>query len=262
MDHDPSNRDTYGELYGAEHQKPFSFEAVLSASRRAQALQFVRKYPHRSILEVGCGPIPLFIDLTGYDQYIIIEPIKAFATNASHIAVRYPQVRVIEAFIEEESVTRSIHDVAFNCIILSGVLHEVPDPGVILHSIRQLCGAETRVFISTPNMFSVHRLLAREMGLISDITDPSSLDIRYGHPHHFDRQSLYTLIEQYGFEVLAFATYFVKPFTNEQMEAMIDQNIVDRAVVEGLERLVRYMPDLGAEMYAVVRKRPEPVDPI
>jgi 2-polyprenyl-3-methyl-5-hydroxy-6-metoxy-1,4-benzoquinol methylase len=260
MDHNPSTLDMYGELYGAEHQKAFSFEAVLSASRREKAIQYVQKTPHRSILEVGCGPVPLFTDLTGYDQYTVIEPIKAFARNASRIADRYSGVCVIEAFIEQAYATSLIRDQQFDCIILSGVLHEVPDPGMLLKVIMCLCGKDTRVFISTPNMLSVHRLLACEMGLISDITEPSGLDIRFGRPHRFDRDSLCSLLEKHGFEILQFATYFIKPFTNEQMEAMIDQGIIDRAVVQGLERLVRYMPDLGAEMFAVVRKRSEPVD--
>jgi 2-polyprenyl-3-methyl-5-hydroxy-6-metoxy-1,4-benzoquinol methylase len=259
MDHDPYSLDMYGALYGAEHRKAFSLEAILSASRRNQAIQYVMEHPHRSILEVGCGPVPFFTDLTGYNQYIVIEPIEAFATNATQIAARYPHVRVIENFLEQASANGQIQDVHFDCIILSGILHEVPDPDMILHAIRSLCQADTRVFVSTPNMLSVHRLLAMEMGLITDIYEPSELDTRFDRPHRFDRQSLCHLLEKNGFEVLQFATYFVKPFTNEQMEAIINQGIINQSVIQGLERLVKYMPDLGAEMYAVVRKRSEPV---
>jgi 2-polyprenyl-3-methyl-5-hydroxy-6-metoxy-1,4-benzoquinol methylase len=260
MDHDPDILDTYGEEYGAEHRKAFSFEAILSGVRRAKALEYLQQHPHKSILEIGCGPLPLFTDLTEYDQYIVIEPIEAFATNATQIAALNPRVRVFKAFIEQASVTSQICDIQFDCIILSGVLHEVPDPGKLLHAIWHLCGKETRVFVSTPNIMSVHRLLALEMGLISNIAEPSALDVRYGHTHHFDRQSLCTLLEKSGFDVLTFASYFIKPFNNEQMEAMIDQGIVNRNVVQGLERLIKYMPDLGAEMYAVVRKRLETVE--
>lgn len=262
MDHDHDALRRYGERYEAEHQKAFSFEAVLSATRRAQAIRYIQEHPHRSVLEIGCGPMPLFTDVVEYEQYVVVEPITAFAANAAHIAERYPGVTVIEGFIEHAAAAGPIKEMRFDCIILSGVLHEVPDPVRVLRAIGQLSGRETTVYISTPNMKSVHRLLAREMGLISDIAEPSALDIRFSRPHRFHRQSLCTLLENHGFEVLRFATYFIKPFTNEQMEAMIDQGIVDRSIVQGLERLVRYMPDLGAEMYAVVRKKQEPPDPV
>jgi hypothetical protein len=62
------------------------------------------------------------------------------------------------------------------------------------------------------------------------------------------------MVEENGFRILSYGTYFIKPFTNQQMEAIMAQNIVDKDIIKGLERMVRYMPDLGSEMYVEVKR--------
>jgi hypothetical protein len=249
----------YAAEWITEHGKKFSFEAVHSKIRREQALRFILDTPHGSILEIGCGLDPLFPYVPDFDRYFIIEPIDKFAAQAIDVHAGDSRIRVLNGFLED--CVQDLSEFDPDVIIANGVLHEVADPDVFLHAIQGLCREETKVFVSTPNVRSVHRLLAQEMGLIPDITEPSALDIRYGHRGHFDRQSLCTLLERHGFEVVRFSTYFVKPFTNEQMEAIIERGIVDPSVIHGLERLIEYMPDLGSEMYAVVRKGPEIPDP-
>jgi hypothetical protein len=58
-----------------------------------------------------------------------------------------------------------------------------------------------------------------------------------------------SLVQEAGFLVLEFGTYLIKPFSNVQMEKLISQNIVSTSVVAGLDGMIKYMPELGCEMF-------------
>jgi hypothetical protein len=98
-------------------------------------------------------------------------------------------------------------------------------------------------------------LLAYEAGLIESVFDESKMEMQFGRHTRFDKSSLIRLVESQGFRVLAFGTYFVKPFTHEQMEKLLDWRILDQSVIQGLERMISYMPDMGCEMFVELTKR-------
>jgi hypothetical protein len=92
------------------------------------------------------------------------------------------------------------------------------------------------------------------MGYIPSIFEKSETEAKFQRHTRFDKSLLCEMAEQNGFKILSFGTYFIKPFTNAQMEAIIAHNIVDKDVTKGLEKMITYMPDLGSEMYIEVRK--------
>lgn len=65
-----------------------------------------------------------------------------------------------------EEVYKTLLEHDFDFIIISGLLHEVPDPKKLLQSIYKICKQDTLVHINVPNVYSFHRLLAYEMGCI------------------------------------------------------------------------------------------------
>ena len=67
-------------------------------------------------------------------------------------------------------------------------------------------------------------------------------------------KSLSEIAEKSGFEIIDKGTYFIKPFTNIQFEQMIDAKIIGENIFRGLEKMIKYMPDLGAEMYINVKR--------
>jgi SAM-dependent methyltransferase len=256
MEQDSHSANRYKEVFDSDLNREFSFERVISRFRRYYSLQILKENaPNMNILEIGCGPEPLFPEVERYERYVVVEPIPAYAAKAANLAIKFPRVTVITDYIESAAKRSPIMEISFDRIILSGVLHEVPDPGGLLEMIWRICKDETLVYISIPNAKSFHRLLALEMGLIRHIQEPSLTDIRFDRTNRFDRTSFSALLDKQGFKILQFATYFVKPFTNDQMEAIVNQGIVDRSIVQGLDRMIQYMPDLGAEMYAVVQKK-------
>lgn len=58
---------------------------------------------------------------------------------------------------------------------------------------------------------------------------------------------------RHSFQILEKGSYFIKPFAHSQMMALLDQHIISEAVLDGLDKMVKYMPELGAENYCVVK---------
>ena len=50
-------------------------------------------------------------------------------------------------------------------------------------------------------------------------------------------------------------SYFIKLFNHEKMQRMIDIGILDSNILDGLNRMIKYMPDEGAEIYVNVKKK-------
>jgi len=91
------------------------------------------------------------------------------------------------------------------------------------------------------------------MGYIKEIFERSETNLRLQVKWVFDKDSLYQLVQESGYEVINFGTYMIKPFTNEQMEKMIGSGIINEDIIQGLEGMVKYMPDLGSEMFVNLR---------
>ena len=244
----------YSKKYLNEHNRNFSFEAILVEVRRRQILKSLSKYNHEHILEIGCGLEPLFQYCNKYKSYTIVEPGDEFVRHAKKLAEGKNKVSIIHAYMEEVHGKLSKHD--FDFIILSSLLHEVPHPEKLLQSLYNVCKPDTVMHINVPNVYSFHRLLACEMGQVESIFEKSETEIKFQRHTRFDKDSLVKMVEENGFQILSHGTYFIKPFNNKQMERMINQNIMPRDIIEGLEKIIKYMPDLGCEMFVEVRANP------
>ena len=243
------------ERYTKEYLKHYgeqSFELHLITARRRQVLKSLRAHPHANILEVGCGLEPLFPHIGDYTTFTVIEPSAEFVERAKALSSGRQNVTVIQGRLEQ-TVLRPAEARTFDFIVLSSLLHEVPDPAHLLRAVHSISGPDTTTHINVPNVYSFHRLLALEMGLIDSVFDRSQTEARFQRYTRFDMPSLIRLVVDQGFRVISSGTYFVKPFTNEQMDQILRHGIVDTRVIQGLERMIRYLPEMGSEMYVEVR---------
>jgi len=245
--------DRYTREY-VRHYEEGSFELHAIAARRARVLTSVRKYPHDRILEVGCGMEPCFPYLEDYQAYAVVEPAEEFVRRARRFAEGKSNIRVVQGYLED-LVERLRADGAFDFVIVSSLLHEVPDPSALLQAIRRLSTPATTVHINVPNVYSFHRLLALEMGLIRSLFEPSATELRFQRHTRFDRESLLKLVDENGFDVLHFDTYLVKPFTHDQMDALLRQGIIGLETVAALDAMTKYLPQMGSEMFVEARVR-------
>ncbi len=238
----------YSRKYLVQYEEG-SFETVLVRVRRKYILEALSRYAHASILEVGCGMEPLFRFIDGA-AFTIVEPSAEFVRNARALAGGRG-VDVIEGFLEKAAP--SLAGRSFDFIVVSSLLHEVSDPVALLAAVRSLCHPGTTVHFNVPNVRSFHRLLALEMGLIADLFEQSETERRFQRHTRFDREHLGDMLRQNGFRILDAATYFIKPFTHAQMDALLQSGACSADVINGLDRMTKYLPDMGCEIYANVR---------
>jgi acetyltransferase-like isoleucine patch superfamily enzyme/SAM-dependent methyltransferase len=223
------------------------FENTLREFRRKNILDKLTLYPHDRFLEIGCGADPLFYYFDDYDKMIVVEPGTKFFRLAQEKAALNSKIEVFNEPIE--SVADRLIGKNLNFIVIGGFLHEISNPDKVLKAVRRICSKDTLVYSYVPNARSFHRLLAYNMGIIKSIHEKSKHDILFKRNTVFNMKSFNSVLEENGFSVIDSGSYFIKPFTNDQMAEMIDKGILDNTVFHGLEKMIQYIPDMGAELW-------------
>lgn len=227
------------------------FEPVQARMRKRKLLEVLAAWRPRRVLEIGCGDDALFNHYHDFERFCVVEPGAAFARQAQENAAGDARIRIVRGFMEDAA--GALEGESFDCILLSGLLHEVPDCAPLLASVAQVCAAGTRVHVNVPNARSLHRLLAREMGLIGALQTLSPRQQSLQQQRTFDLDALAGVCEQAGFEVFERGSYFVKPFTHAQMAQLQHSGMLDERMLEGLYGLERELPGLGSEIFVHLR---------
>lgn len=229
------------------------FEEVQVAYRRRLVLDVLAECGAKRVLEVGCGLEPLAAHAPSFDAWTIVEPAATFAAAAVEQVAGDSRVRVLVDTIEGAVGSGALVRGAFDVVILSSLLHEVPSPEEVLRGVRSLCDGRTLVHCNVPNATSLHRELAVAMGLIPDVATPSPQQVALQQRRIFDARSLERLVEGAGFAVASSGGYLVKPFTHAQMAALVSGGTIDRQVLEGLYVLGRKFPEFASEIFVNAR---------
>lgn len=138
-------------------------------------------------------------------------------------------------------------------VLCSSLLHEVEEPEVLLCGIKKVCDESTIVHINVPNANSVHRILAMESEYIESVYDMSNRNIALQQNRVYDLDSLIKEVSDVGFEVIDKGSFFVKFFSHSQMWTMLENDIIDKHVLDGMYKLTEHMPDLGSEIFVNIR---------
>lgn len=239
----------YVAKYLAQYAAGADFEPILVKYRNQQVLRSIKRHAHRRVLEVGCGLAPMFLEFDDYEALVVVEPSDQFVERARSRAADRVEFRL--GFLEDVAPTLRRD---FDFVVVSSLLHEVPDPAGLLRAIHAVCSPHTVVHFNVSNARSLHRLLAHEMGLLDDLFAPSETAKKFQRHTMFDLASLRAALERAGFVVLESGSYFVKPFTNEQMSRLLASGILTPAMLDGLSRMAKYVPELGCEIFADVRR--------
>lgn len=233
------------EKYTNEYKKA-GFEDILVEYRRKKILSIIDNYIPRKILEIGCGLHPLFEFYQDFDKFVYFEPSKELFMNAEK--TRNNNSRII-GFNLPFSVIDEIKEYHPDFIICSSLLHELENPDEMLSDIHKISVPETIIHINVPNANSFHRILAKSMHLINNTKEMSERNILLQQNQVFDMESLISMIHNNGFEVIESGSYFIKPFTHEQMWKMIKMEIINNIVLDGLYNMGQLLPDMGAEIF-------------
>ena len=240
------------DAYVDSYLKDYGFESIMVRYRRKLILERLKHHAPRVVVEIGCG-IELqyeeWLKLGGptVDCWIVVEPADRFVENAQRKAL--PNFYLIKSFFEEAiPLLRERLLKPPDLVLASGLLHEVQSPAVLLCAIRQVMGAQTKLHVNVPNSESLHRRLARSMGLISDTKAISERNRKLFQDRVYDRSSLHSELTNAHLKVVQDGGIFIKPFTHSQMESVVAE--LGLPVLEGLFSLGKELPDLGSEIWA------------
>ena len=244
--------------YTQDYLKP-NFEEYQLKYRRKKILEILNQYPYSEILEIGCGTDPLFqyINSNSYKKYVIVEPSIEFFNHACKEAAFNNKIEIINEYF---TATEQLKKRNFDFILCSSLLHEVEEPEIILRDINKICNINTVIHINVPNALSFHRVLAKAMGLIEDVYDMSERNHLFQQNRVYDLKLLEEIVINTGFSIIEKGSYFIKPFTHKQMYQMMESQIIDEKVLEGLYNLEKYFKDLwsdgvGSEIYVNIKKK-------
>ena len=236
-----------------EEYNNHSFENIMVKYRRKCVLEQIHKYNIKNILEVGCGNEPIMKYFSDYDNMYVVEPGDEFFNNAIFFKNenKNKNIECHQGLIE--NLIDKLNKVQFDFIIISSLLHELKNNLDILKKIRELCNSETLVHINVPNKKSLHRLLAYHSGIIPSLDERSNTQIRLQQNEFFDLNELNNFIKKAGFYAIDKGSYFVKPFTHGQMSNLLDNGIIDDAILDGFYNLTEEFPENGSEIYVNVK---------
>jgi SAM-dependent methyltransferase len=238
--------------YEKRYLADYGFESVMVAARQRLILELLGRIRPRIVLEIGCG-----IDMLGaraakarlpVEQWMIVEPAERFFNAARSLKMGATRVDVVRGFLED-----SIEAVRARCarapdfIVCSGLLNEIERPEEILRSARDLLGAGGIVHVNVPNAYSLHRRLARAMGIIESEKQLTTRNRKLAQYRVFDFDGLTGMATSAGFKVVEKGGYFLKPFTHAQMESI--SGVLSSKVLDGLWRLGREQPEMASEIY-------------
>lgn len=237
------------EKYEKDYNIP-NFEDYQIRYRKKKILSVLRDYKPQRILEIGCGMEPIFpfVDWD-YEKMVIVEPCDEFYKHAQSL-INKDNTECLNEYFHQSDALKSC---SFDFIICASLLHEVKNPAEILENIAAIATKDTVVHVNVPNAYSLHRIIAKEMGFIDDVHEMSDRNKLFQQNTVFDLEKLKKLVDKAGFEVLEEGSFFVKPFSHDQMYKMIQSGIIDDNVLDGLYSLAKYIPSYGSEIYLNIK---------
>ncbi len=225
------------------------FEIIQEKYRRVKLLEILKKYNPKKILDIGCGMKPVFTEMDSikYVKYTCIEPSLEFYKNASSLAAENKKVECINDFYPSEKLNGTI----FDFIICSSLLHEIEDQHNFIKAIRKNCNSDTKVYFCVPNAMSFHRILAQRMGIIKELKEITERNKTLQQNNVFDLESIKNILEVNGFSIIESGSFFIKPFTHNQMYTAFTNEIITEKMLDGLYDCSRDFPNNGSELYIV-----------
>ncbi len=223
------------------------FENLQARYRKRKILETVQKYRPHSILEIGCGLDPFFNHYSEFDTFTIVEPCDQFFENALIRSKADDRIEVVHGMLQDNIEELALR--RYDLILMSSLLHEIPDCESLLRATALLSDAATIVHLNVPNAKSFHRVLALEMGLIDHLAERSQTQQQMQQSHTFDLDRLEALANSTGFKAIEKGSFFVKPFTHAQMALLQEVGVVTDLVLDGLYNLSKHFPEHGSEIY-------------
>jgi len=194
----------------------------------------------KSVLEMGCSTLVLSKMLSATaGQFDIVEGSEVFAELARDFFG--DQVSIYHSLFEEFTPQKE-----YDAVVLANTLHHLSDPEAILVRMKDWLALDGTVYITVPNMKSIHRQLGVKIGLLADLNSTSDRNDLFKQSGRYTKESLIAMCEACGYCVTESYGFFLKPFSDEMMASLNPS----QALIDALFELGREYEDGASLIYA------------
>ena len=194
----------------------------------------------------------LGLELGPASGYMTKELVKEFKTlhlveGSKELLAEIPSYKNVVKYhsLFEEFSTEYKYDT----IIMGHVLEHIVNPVEVCARIYDWLTDEGVFLVSVPNAKSIHRMVAKEMGILKSEYELSARDHKLGHYRVYDMDLLKLHLTDAGFKIKESGGIFLKPLTNSQIEKNWDAEMI-----EGFYKAGKYFPEHCAEIFVVCNK--------
>lgn len=169
------------------------------------------KIRHQSrVIDLGYGDGVVSPALARFTELTVVEGSVDLCEKARKSLPE--SVNVVNALFEDYSP-----ETLADFVVASHILEHVDDPIKLLRRIRSWIKPDGSLIAIVPNKESIHRRIARDMGLISNLDELSKRDLLVGHQRVYGLNELIDHLSESGFIVDEYRGFFLKPLSNGQM---------------------------------------------
>lgn len=200
-----------------------------------------------AVLELGCADgymTALLAEHSG--KHVVVDASARFIAEARRHAPA--KVEFVDSLFETYRPQEQ-----FDLVAMSFVLEHVIDPVALIHAaLAWIRPGSGRILAVVPNMRAQSRLLARAIGIVTELDELTPNDLAHGHRRCYDRTGFDRQVLAAGGTIHLRGGLMLKPFANFQMDRMIDTGIIGDEQLIGLEKLGHEFPDACAALYSVI----------
>ncbi len=197
------------------HLKPQSDMFIENICQEYE-LRWVKKTIRKGskVLELGFGDGVTFRNLAHYCELSVVDGSQLMTEKAESVAVEIgASSRIIESYFETFAPTDK-----YDYIFASHVLEHVDHPDLVMQRMKTWLNPNGLAIVIVPNAQSVHRRLAVLMEMQPELDTLSKRDLIVGHQRVYSLQDLFSLCSDTGWKINESRGFFMKPFSNSQLE--------------------------------------------
>jgi hypothetical protein len=107
----------------------------------------------------------------------------------------------------------------------------------------------SNLIIIVPNAYSIHRLVAVQMGMLEHVKELNELDKKLGHFRVYDQNDLVSHLKSAGLQPEILSGVFLKVLSNSQLEKW------NTPLLDGFYRVGKQLPLMCADILVVCKKQ-------
>lgn len=192
-------------------------------------------------LELGCADGEGTKILVKYFKSVVAVDGSERQIELAKQRVKSKKVKFIESYIEDLDL-----DMKFDTIVLAHILEHVDNPVLILQIAKKMLNKGGIIIIDVPNALSLHRQAGVLMGMLKNEYELNVSDKSVGHKRVYDFDLLEDDVKKSGLRIVRRSGVLIKPFSNSQLDKILDKKGVEAFSVLGLK-----YPEIAAEIIAI-----------